>query len=493
MNAADLAWPAMTDDERRRIENQLIRVGIDHAFQYTHGIHNIQCWSNACTACGGYFLNDPDIIRRSNEGKLGFKAQVEQGILEDGLWFERSLGYHSYALSALIYHCKAAMRAGDDLYKLGRLPMMFTAPLQLTQPDLTPPSLNDMKYSKSRVGPTPLEYAVAWYGDRHAASALRMLYDLGAQRSSLDAFHVGEALPEVGKYAPPPSANLPGAGLAILRRGAGDDALCAMVEYGEHGGGHGHPDKLQLIFYGLGRALCPDIGTTGYGVDLHKKYYKTTPGHNTVTIGGRSQDSTTGKLLAFEVKDGYAAASAESSGAYDGWRLVRQLLLTDAFLLDAFTVEGKAPETIDWFLRAPGKMTLSVDAQPISEKPLSDPYGYFKDLRGATTDGDWTATWDLGGEGKEKDKDKGGRLVVTMKAERGTQVARSVAPGPIGTKWDTLRARRHAGQTRFIAVYQTVPPGRAPAPVVFDAATVAIGGARVPLRGAVETVLTPEN
>ncbi|MDH7571314.1 MAG: heparinase II/III family protein, partial [Armatimonadota bacterium] len=228
-----------------------------------------------------------------------------------------------------------------------------------------------------------------------AARALRMLLDRGAKRSSLTALQYGEPLPEVGTYQPPGSANLPGAGMAVLRRGAGDDALCAMLEYGEHGGGHGHPDKLQLIFYGLGQTLCPDLGTTGYGVRLHGQWYKTTPAHNTVTLGMKSQAPTTGKLLAFDVKDQYAAASAESRGAYPGYRLFRKLLLTDRFLVDLFSVvaeEGQPEVTADWFLRAPGSLALSVPVAPLAEKAPTATYDYLKELRGAETASDWSAT-----------------------------------------------------------------------------------------------------
>ena len=158
-------------------------------------------------------------------------------------------------------------------------------------PNLVVPSLNDGGFQTRPINPNQLELAAAWYNDPIALSAMRKRYETGASRSSMEAWQFGEELPEGESYTPPPSIDLSGAGLVILRAGSGKDAVCAMLEYGEHGGGHGHPDKLQLILYGLGKQLCPDLGTTGYANPLHPNYYKRTPAHNTITINGQNMSA----------------------------------------------------------------------------------------------------------------------------------------------------------------------------------------------------------
>ncbi|OPZ19820.1 MAG: Alginate lyase [candidate division BRC1 bacterium ADurb.BinA364] len=474
INAADLAWPAFSEEERRRLENDLIRECAEYCYTYTHGIHNIQCWKNAALVQAGYFLNDPDMIERARKPPLGFEAQIDKGILEDGLWYERSLGYHNYATRAIVNFILPAMHNGFDAHLCGRVPLLFTAPLKLAQPNLVPPSLNDMKYTNSRIGAEYLVYAAAWHGDEEAKRALAYLYSTGAERGRV-AFHLGEEWPADAEFKPPKSADLPGAGLAILRQGQGGAAVCAMLEYGEHGGGHGHPDKLQLILYGLGQTLCPDIGTTGYGVDLHERYYKTTFSHNTVAIGGRSQKATTGELLYFDnshEEQGWVSAGARSAEAYDGWTLSRRLLLAEGLLVDVFSVEGGKAEPIDWLLRSPGKLRLGLEPAPIEEKPLHSAYEYFQGLRGASTKADWTAEWALEGG---NDRTAGGLLHLTMRGAPATQAAQAVAPGPAGKRWDTLRVRRQAKQTEFAAVYQMLAPGQTPLPVRFHAGGVAVG------------------
>jgi len=114
IEGADLLFPALSGPERRRIEQGLLRPAVEQIRQFRFGIHNIQCWHNACMAAVGHFFNDPDLIAHANEGKIGFRAQIEKGILADGMWFERSLGYHNYTLSALVAHCEAARNSGDD-------------------------------------------------------------------------------------------------------------------------------------------------------------------------------------------------------------------------------------------------------------------------------------------------------------------------------------------------------------------------------------------
>lgn len=465
MEAADLAFPYLTAEEQRAIETGVIEPGVQQISQFHFGIHNIQCWHNACMACAGYFLGDRTWVDRGTEGKLGFHQQVEKGILPDGMWYERSLGYHSFTLSALTWQCEAARLNGDPLDQVEGLQRMCTAPLRLAFPNLVTPSLNDQGYTRNRIATGPLEEAVAWYSDPVAASALRRLYAEGAKRGGLFLLKYGSDLPTGDEYVSPGSVDMPGAGLAILRSTQADGP-CAMLEYGEHGGGHGHPDKLQLILYGLGQIWCPDLGTTGYGVPLHAQWYKTTPGHNTVTIGEANQKPTTGKLLAFRTDAHSSAAVAESDGAYPGWQLRRHLLQTDAFVVDVFDVQGEKPDTVDWFLRSLGQastdLPLATDDSPAENRT----YGYLHERHSAETAESWTCRWQT-----EK-----GSLSLALAGAPGTQVTFTKAPGPAGEPlWDTLRIRRRTASTRFVAVYQFLAPGQTPRPVQFATDTIHIG------------------
>lgn len=468
-HTADLVDEVLSGGERREVEMNLVRAGTEHISQFTFGIHNIQCWHNACMAIAGYYLGDPDPVARAEEGSIGFHQQIEQGILEDGMWYERSMGYHYYTLNALIAHIEAARRNGNPLHEDDRIRGMFLVPLLLAQPNLVPPSLNDQGYTRGPINTDTLEVAVGWYADDDAQRALRELYEnRGGTRSHIRALQYGEDLPETAEYQPPGSSDLPGVGLAVLREGSGDAAVAAMLEYGEHGGGHGHPDKLQLILYGLGQTLMPDPGTTGYGVPLHREWYKTTPAHNTVTIGSNSQRATTGELLDFQSGDDWSSAAARSTGAYPGWELERRVLLTDGVLVDEFDLRGEEPDTLDWFARAPGELQLSLQTAPVTEEAPNATYGYIQQMRGAVSGGPWEAWWNV--------DEQGGRLHLTFEGAAETEAVACLAPGlPGDDPWHTLRVRRTAAETTFRVVYQMLAPGREPEPVGFEPDRVRVG------------------
>lgn len=82
----------------------------------------------------------------------------------------------------------------------------------------------------------------------------------------------------------------------------------------------------------------------------------------------------TGELMAFRKGDGWNAAVARTDKAYPGYVLTRRILLTDGFLADVFEVRGEKVETLDWFLRAPAELSVSVPLEAASEKPISPPY-----------------------------------------------------------------------------------------------------------------------
>jgi len=472
ISACDLLDGALTADERTAVEQQFVRVGVNQIRKFTFGIHNIQCWHNACLAVAGYYLGDPDLIAKAEDGPLGFHQQVEKGILPDGMWFERSLGYHSYTVSALTTHIIAARHNGKPIDEGTRFPLMLTLPLRMAFPNLVQPSLNDQGYSRSPIGSENLELAVAWYGDPVAAQALHKLYATGRTRGGMDVWQFGDELPEAGEYQPPGSADMPGSGLVVLRRGQGDAAVCAMMEYGEHGGGHGHPDKLQLILYGLGQTLLPDPGTVGYGTPLHGQWFKTTVAHNALVINHASQQRTTGELLHFQPGPKYDVAGAASDGAYPGYHQVRRLLLTDRYLVDVFDVAGDKGADLDLFFHGPGLLTMDRPIQPIEEQAPNATYARLEDLQGLTTGETVSATWPADGQG--------GQLVVTVVGAPSTQVARALCQNLAAQdKGHCLRVRRHASSSQFIVVHQMLPSGVKAAQVTAGDGWVQVGDERI--------------
>jgi hypothetical protein len=89
---------------------------------------------------------------------------------------------------------------------------------------------------------------------------------------------------------------------------------------------------------------------------------KHTAAHNTVTLGGRSQAATSGKLLWLRSEKGYDACAIESDGAYPGSVLRRRLLLADQFLVDVFDVRTAKETQIDLLAHAISEKLAPVSA-----------------------------------------------------------------------------------------------------------------------------------
>ncbi|HJN16651.1 MAG TPA: heparinase II/III family protein, partial [Armatimonadota bacterium] len=472
MTAYDLLYNALSVEERVTIEEDFIRPDVYDRFPYSFGLHNIQCWHNACYAAAGYLLGDDALIERSLSGNIGFYEQMKRGILDDGMWFERSMGYHYYTLSAIMLHCEAARHNGLNLHEDDKIKRMFLLPMRMSQPNLVPPSLSDQGYRSSRIAVDSIERALGWYGDDEFARVLAYMYATGSKRTSRAALDYGGDLPDQAEAPSLPSANLTGTGVAILRAGEGASARWALLRYGDHGGGHGHPDKLEIILYGLGQTLMPDLGNPGYGTKIHGGYYKTTPGHNTVTVGGNTQKGTTGQCLAFHGEGPFQVAVGESTGAYPDTTLRRTLVMGPGFLADVYRVEAPEPTQIDYVLRSFGELSISPDPTP-TEGALGDEKGYRymnHVSETAPVAGSWQAQWTLA-------KPEGGRVLVSGVLADDMKILHVDAPGVPGReRLGTLIIRKNAASATFAIVHQILAPGETPLAVAPAGSGIAIGG-----------------
>jgi hypothetical protein len=167
------------------------------------------------------------------------------------------------------------------------------------------------------------ELAYARYGNPAYLGVLA-----GHRREEMAALVGVDRLPDAGDLPPARSANYTDAGCAILTRGRGREATWLCLDYGPHGGGHGHPDKLGFVLYARGHELAVDPGTARYGTPLQKSWFRTTVAHNTLVVDQQTQKPTAGQCLAFGTAEGidYLVARAEP---YDGVAMLRAVALVD--------------------------------------------------------------------------------------------------------------------------------------------------------------------
>ncbi|MEW6355648.1 MAG: heparinase II/III family protein [Planctomycetota bacterium] len=364
----------LTDEEKQRIENDFFR-DIAKSVQGHRGIHNITCWRNAAVGTIGLAIGDPDLVRWAIEDPAGLKQEIAEGILEDGFWFEGSWGYHFYALSPLCHLAESADHVGINVFN-DRFETMFTAPLQFMTVDRWLPAFNDSG-AGSRVG-------YSW------------CYGLAAQRypkSKEIAWLVSDALErgqvrdiasllytpgEVAKVdAPPMKTHLfQGSGIVVLRSPSPTDQIYVAFEYGPHGGGHGHPDKLGFVMCALGRQLAVDPGSISYAVPLHKRWYRQTIAHNTLTVDRESQQPTTGELLYMGSSPEFQVACARTTEACPGVEFTRTIVIIgDDCALVADLVKSDAEHLYDIAFHIVGELKTDLNVQPPAA-PVGETNGY---------------------------------------------------------------------------------------------------------------------
>lgn len=389
--AYDLVYnaPGMTAADRAHVEKDLLRELAATIRKNDAGVSNWQAWHNAGIASVAFCLGDEAMAREAIEGKSGFFFQMKNSVLRDGFWCEGSPTYHAFALSALRWTAEFALAAGiRELNDHPRYRAMYSAPIDYTFPDLYFPTVNDAGSVRLAREAGNYELAYARFKDPRFGSVAAL-----DDRSCIEALFWGEdSLPPPAGTSGPlceKSVDFPGVGATMLRAGKGTDQLCAHLHYGPDGGYHGHPDKLGLIVYGLGRVLVADAATISYSLPLYKGWYKTTLAHNTLVMDGQNQLPAEGELLGLEEKDGVASAQVACSTAYPGVSLSRTIAVTPDYLVDVMTAETTAPHTFDLAFHLPGKPGSKLGFTSTSLAEETSGYQVLHDVQGARTDEMW--------------------------------------------------------------------------------------------------------
>lgn len=123
-----------------------------------------------------------------------------------------------------------------------------------------------------------------------------------------------------------------------------------VLKFGGEGIGHGHPDKLSITLHDGKRELISDFGTSGYGTPDYLQWYKRTLSHNTVTVDGRDQQKSTGRLLRFEPSPEGGQAEMQCQTAYPGVDMRRSIRLNGEEMTDLFTCTSDSVHTYEYVL-----------------------------------------------------------------------------------------------------------------------------------------------
>ncbi len=371
--------------DRDHIEQHLLRPAAAIIARHDAGTSNWQAWHNAAIAAAGRALADPRLVAHALYGPSGFHFHMAESVLEDGFWYEGSWGYHFYTLSPMTYLAEMGERGQFPLYDDPALRSMYFAPILFAPPDLVLPAFNDS-------GEVDLRGSAGW----RIEAAYRAYDDdtlliplVGESRPEEALFWGAETLPTEAPTVTD-SVLFEASGYAILRGGSLEDPWWAALDFGPHGGWHGHFDKLGLVLFGRGRMLGLDPGSHSYALPLHDSWDRSTVAHNTVVVDEAVQNEATGDLLGFEPLPGLTWVRADGGEAAPNVTLVRDVVLADGYVVDRFTADATdgAAHRFDWFWHAEGALQSDVPTTAYSDLPSDAGYQHLRDNQGADTDDD---------------------------------------------------------------------------------------------------------
>ncbi len=401
--------PSITPDQRRHIEDDLIRPAARHILANGSMRRSPTNWSAIAMASvlmAGTATDDEALIREGLYGG-GDEDHIKGGALyhfgpdcidADGMWSEGAMGYQFMALQALVTYAEVAWHHGIDLYRYrdGALKRLFDSPLQYAYPDLTTPAIHDSGHG-SIVGREAYLYEFAYrrYRDGRylpildqAATRLvakfqqfpvSVLYDLDADAAA--------------EATEPESVNFFGVGYGILRLTDERGTTSLLLDYGPHRS-HSHPDKLNLDLWTFGDRLIPDPGSVWYEQPIYRQWYHTTLSHNTLIVDELDQRPTAAEQLIYGPAATLSIQRARTNDAYPGVLMDRAVFLTGDYLADLFGAFGRVDRTMDlaWHIRGEFATDLAVEPFAFPE-PREMGYVALDNCRRASTDGPWRATF----------------------------------------------------------------------------------------------------
>ncbi|NPV46950.1 MAG: hypothetical protein HPY69_08320 [Armatimonadetes bacterium] len=467
----------LTDADKRLIENGAFRecARLLTATSPRGTCINDGPYAMACGAQLGVMLADHEVVKWAIGEPDGFPHFVRRYFFRDGFWEDGTFSYTGMALGSLYacpeilqgYSDPASYTAEDrydnlDLLADPLLRKIYVAPLRVLMPDRTGPPISD-----SAVGATyPRRHAETnyrWYPTARSERILAHVYD-GKFGDEGDEYALFRRDPnaDLGAVEPldPAARSLvqPGVGWAILRAGEGRGAAAVYLKYGVYGSGHGHPDKLNFIFYDQEAELICDQGYLGARHEI-SPWNRSTLCHNVVLVDGQAQKAAAGELLAFAPGALAQTAVARGEAAVPGAdRYERALTLVDhgvgrRYLVDMVRVAGG--QRHDYVIHGAGQDFVAPpgDWHPFSGD-VADPKAGGKWVRSAetaTSAGPVTARWQEAGKGVRLD----------LLTPPGTQVLHLTAPGQRhrADPWEQrtlhlLMARRPGPENVFLSVLQ---------------------------------------
>ncbi|HHF2907452.1 heparinase II/III domain-containing protein [Vibrio alginolyticus] len=418
----------MTEEERTAVVERIFEPMLDmFTVKYAHDfdrIHNHGIWAVAAVGICGLAIGKPEYLEMSVYGQDrddtgGFLAQISQLFAPSGYYMEGPY-YHRYAIRPTCVFAEVVHRHMPEVdiynYKDKVIGNTVQAMLATAYPNGEFPALNDASRTMS-ITDMGVQVAVSVYSKHYGMddNILGMakiqnavwMHPCGLELSQ--AYDKAIADREIGMPFWPsvelnegPTGNNGAQGFIRMQDKTGDVSQLVM-NYGQHGMGHGNFDTLGITFFNRGQEVLREYGFCrwvnvepkfgGRYLDENKSYARQTIAHNAVTIDEQCQngfdvdraDSVHGLPHFFKVEgteiNGMSAFANDHYPNTDMQRSVFMLNLDELeapLLLDLYRIEGKGEHQYDYSHQYDGQIVrTNFDYQSFGElNTLGDDFGY---------------------------------------------------------------------------------------------------------------------
>ncbi len=423
IQAYDLVFDAIPAKERSTIEQHLfmpiLKFFTEDRVEIFDLIHNHGTWDLAAVGMTAYVLHKPEYVEMAlkgskKDGKSGFLAQINQLFSPDGYYMEGPY-YQRYALMPFVLFAKAINNYQPELhifqYRNDLLSKAIHTALQLTYTNKRFFPINDAIKDKTYES-VELVYGldIAYADIKAQADLLDIAKKQGRVIVSDAGLQVAKAIDE-GKAEPFKYRSMwvrdggkgDEGGLGILRYGANTDQQCLLLKAASQGMGHGHFDRLNLLFYDNGEEIFLDYGAARFlNIDTksgggylpeNNTWAKQTVAHNTLVVDQvsdfkanvKAADAQHPDLLFFSDQPDLQVVSAKEDHAYADTKLTRTSALVKVnesekpLLIDVFRASSANTHQYDlpfWYNGQLVNTSFDVDARRNDLQALGTNYGY---------------------------------------------------------------------------------------------------------------------
>ena len=417
----DAIHEALSDEDKAQIEFNLLRpladflsVGSPQTFDR---IHNHGTWAVAAVGMTGYVLDDATYVARAlygleGDGSGGFIRQLDELFSPDGYYTEGPY-YQRYALMPFVVFARSIETNDPDLaifeYRDGILLKAIYGCIDLSYAGLFFP-VNDAIKDKG-LGTVELRYGLSIAYGLTGDPALVSFADLqNSYALTGDGFRLarardlGEAEPYVyrSRFFRDGPQGEQGA-LAVLRSGGTADSQALVLKATAQGMGHGHFDKLGLLFYDNGQEILTDYGAARF-LNVEQKeggrylpenttWAKQTVAHNTLVVDEASHfegrlsvaERLNPRPLLFASNNHIQIAAAEMQGAYADVSFNRTTALLHgvvgdhSVVVDVLNAVGSDRHQYDLPVHYNGQIvdvSHAVESHTTHLRPVGDANGY---------------------------------------------------------------------------------------------------------------------